>query len=186
MSGFDEVFSNRLPANTGGGVTPGKEPWLSDTPPTTVTISREPKPLILAGAVKPDDLPVFLNRMAAILAARLGSESFVVEGVMPGVVRESSGIRWLPDFNKYNFGSLSIALENAGFDPKRCAVQPFLNIVGGISGHIGWKGHGQIAVRLVHGPVGGNQQVYEGAHDVDLSLATPMVFATEIKTMMGL
>jgi len=184
MGGFAAVFSNRPGVSVGGGVTPGKEPWLSSTPPTTVTISREPKPMILAGAVSSQDLPTFLKAMATILARNLGSEAFAEEGVMPGVVY-GSGVRWLPDFTKKNFGALSIALENAGFDPTLCAMQPFINVVGGISGHIGWKGHGQMAVRLIHGPVG-NQQVHEMAYDVDLALASPMVFAQEVKTFMRL
>lgn len=187
MSGFAAVFSNPQAGQpVGGGVTPGEEPWGASTSSTTVTISRTPKPMILAGAVRPQDLATFLNTMAGILARNLGSEAFVMEGAMPGVVTDpSSGIRWLPDFGKYNFGALSIALENAGFDPRRCALQPFLNVVGGISGHVGWKGHGQMAVRLLHGTVD-NPKVYEGAHDLELSMANPMVFAAEAKTFMRL
>jgi hypothetical protein len=185
MSGFAAVFGNpHAGSPVGGGVTPGQEPWNSPTPTTTVTINRQPKPMILAGAVAPENLSMFLNTMAKILAPRLGGDAFVEEGAVPGVIYDG-GIRWLPDFGRYNFGALSIALENAGFDPVRCALQPFLNVVGGVSGHVGWKGHGQMAVRLLHGPVG-NERVYEGAHDVELSLASPMIFAQEIKTFMRL
>lgn len=186
MGAFQTVFgAGTMPAPVGGGVMPGREPWSAPTPPTTVTISRQPKPLILAGTLSPQNLATFLGAMANILARNCGSESFVAEGDMPGVVVESGGIRWLPDFGKHNFGAVSIALENAGFDPTRCAMQPFLNIVGGISGVVGWKGHGQLAVRLVHRQEG-NPQIYEGAHDLELSLASPMIFATEIKTFMRL
>lgn len=186
--GFQDVFGGNRPlANTGGGVTPGQEPWNAPNPTTTVTISREPKPMILVGGLAlNNNMKTFLDVMAQILARNLGSETFVLEGPIPGLVTDpSNGIRWLPDFSKYNFGALSIALENAGFDPTRCAVQPFLNIVGGANGHIAWKGHGQMAVRLLHGTMD-NPQVYEGAHDLELSLASPMVFATEIKTFMRL
>lgn len=181
--GYRDIFGggSRLPV--GGGVTPGKEPWLAPEPPTTVTISRQPKPLILAGSVDPQDLPQFLKAMATILARNLGSDAYADD--QSSLVIEPSGIRWFPDFSKYGFGGLSIALENAGFDPTKCAVQPFVSMVGGVSGVVGWKGHGQMAVRLVHGS-DANPQIYEGAHDLELSLASPMVFAAEIKTFMRL
>jgi hypothetical protein len=178
--GFIDVFSGHgTGPTTGGGVTPGQEPWLGSTPPTTVTISREPKPMILyAGIADATEAALFLATMSAILAVRSGGGE-VRAGT--GIVQQEFGIRWYPDFGKMNFGSLSIALENAGFDPTKCALQSYDPVSSGPSGIVKYHGPSQLVVRLVHGA-----QTYEGVHDTQLCLNSPMVFATEIKTFMRL
>lgn len=176
---FTDVFSGHAGLVTGGGVTPGQEPWNAPTPPTTITISREPKPLILyAGINDPAQAAAFLEAMAGIMARISTGE------VRPGtgVVEQQFGIRYLPNFGKFDFGRLSIALENAGFDPTKCALQPYDAVTtGSTSGIVKYHGPGQLVVRLVHGA-----QVYEGVHDTALCLNSPMVFAMEIETFMRL
>ena len=181
--GFYDVFGGggRSPApGAGGGVTPGKEPWLGPEPPTTITVQRKTKPLILAVSLPGPDRGEFLNRMGAILAAAVAGQ---LEG---GFVIDSTGIVWAPQFGAIpGLDRLSIALENAGFDPTKCAVQAYVGAaVSGPSLIVHWRSQGQLAVRLVYGNVA-NSKAYEGVHDLALSLASPMIFATEIKTFIG-
>lgn len=178
MSGFAAVFSNpHAGSPVGGGVTPGQEPWNGPTPPTTVTISREPKPMILYAALGAQQAAQFLAAMSAIMSRVSGGG----EVWQSGVVEQQFGVRWYPNFGKMDFGRLSIALENAGFDPTQCAVQPYDAVSSGVSAIVKYHGPGQFVVRLVHGA-----QVYEGVHDTALCLNSPMVFAQEIKSFMRL
>lgn len=186
--GFQEVFQSVFALNpTGGGVTAGKEPWVAQ-PGQTTTVSRIPKPLITYGALDDQQAAQFLQTMGGVLARSLGDICFVrPEGA---VVDPQSGVRWLPDFSQYNFSpcnfaKLSISLEDAGFDPTRCAVQVYQSVVGGISGLVHFPSQRQMAVRLLYGPIE-NPQVYEGTHDANLVLFNengPRTFATEVKTL---
>ena len=183
--GFQDVFGGgggRSPApGAGGGVTPGKEPWLGPEPPTTITVQRKAKPLILAVSLSTGERLEFLAVMGAVLATGVAGQLDAM-----GFVQTADGIVWVPDFGPVpGLDRLSIALENAGFDPTKCAVQAYVGAaVSGPSLTVHWRGQGQLAVRLVYGDVA-NPKAYEGVHDLGLSLASPMIFATEIKTFIG-
>lgn len=181
--GYRDVFGGGgHPPPVGGGVTPGKEPWLTPEPPTTITVQRKAKPLILAVSLLEADRVEFLNRMGAILSAGVAGQLEV-----GGFVIGSNGIVWAPQFSAIlGLDRLSIALENAGFEPTKCAVQAYLGAaVSGPSLFVHWRGHGQLAVRLVYGGAA-NPKAYEGVHDLGESLRSPMIFATEIKTFINM
>ena len=184
--GFYDVFGGgtggRSPApGVGGGVTPGQEPWKGPEPPTTITVQRKAKPLILAVSLSTGERLEFLAVMGAVLATGVAGQLDAM-----GFVQTTDGIVWVPNFGPIaGLDRLSIALENAGFDPTKCAVQTYIAAaVSGPSLIVHWRGHAQLAVRLVYGDVG-NPKVYQGVHDLELSLASPMIFATEIKTFIG-
>ena len=179
--GFIDVFSVAAPP-TGGGVTLGMEPWKSGENPTTVL--RPAKPFVLYGALTDEEASMFLQVMGDILARESGDMCAVrPDGT---VTDPMSGIRWSPAFNKPDgIDRLSRALENAGFDPTRSAVQVYVATVGGASGSVHWRAERALVVRLLHGSVA-SPQIYQGRHSFDLAVASPMVFATEIKTFMGL
>ena len=181
--GFSAVFSNPNSGQpAGGGVTSGQEPWNAPVPSTTVTINRQAKPMVLLVSLPLAERQVFLERMASIMAQGVAGW---YEG--DGYVRGESGIVWVPATGPVEgLHRLSIALENAGFDPTRCAMQVYHGVaVGGSSGLVKWQRETQMAVKLVYGDPA-NPKEYQGVHNTDLALASPMVFATEVKTFCGL
>lgn len=180
--GFYDVFTAPTIA-VGGGVTPGQEPWkgrVSVMPPP-----RNPKPLILYPALPGEqERALFAKQMAAIMARNCGESAFVRDDDY--AVVESAGIVWLADHAQKDFGRISLALDDRGFDPTRCAVQVYINVlVSGAAGMVHFRGRPDLIVRLVHGERG-DEKLYEGRHDLGLVVSSPGIFAVNIATAMGL
>lgn len=186
MSGFNDVFENPNAGQqpVGGGVTPGKEPWLSQGGGSTV--KRTPKPLILYGAMDDTQAPLFLATMSGILARNQGEACFVRDDGSGVVVDPGTG-KWVPIFDAIpGLDRVSLALEDSGVDPTRVAIQPYRNVVGGIGGLLHYVGGPVLAVRTVQ-KINGEDRLYENRHDLGLVLnAGGYSFATEVRIGVGL
>lgn len=156
-------------------------PWLGVIPdnvapaPATPT-TQKPQPLIrlYAGLTDSTSRAAFLQRMGVVVSEGLGAD--VAED---GVVSYNiGGIRAVPNFGHFDYGSVAKSLGTTGIDFAVLEMQPYDHVSGGgPSALVHWSKESRLAVVARNRA---NGKTYDGSHNAALVFRSPEVFAVEV------